>query len=238
MMIPRAFWILCLLCCCLQQAQGEDSIRKRLAQENPVWYDKQADSWKRSELEAPEKPIASEAMNTLRDILIPLMYAVIIGLVLYLLYLFISHMSQRSVKSTLKPKAQAQIKSVDLESLPFQNKADSNDPHQILQDAQQQQNWPQVIIYCLIVLLIELHRARLVQIQRGKTNGHYLRELQAQAPNKAKVLKHCIALFEKSYFGHQAINPDQAQQLFDHVQNMKRMLHADTLDNSGKEARA
>ncbi len=238
MSILRTFCCLSLLITsafsCLS---AEDRIRDLLQEEQASWYDQAADSWKRIEIQSPkEAPDVPAGMNVLGEVFIFLMYAVIIGLVAYLLYLFISHMSQRKAPTVNKPLQQAQIKSSDLQSLPFEHKADANDPHQILQDAHQQGNWPKVIIYCLIVLLIEFHRARLLDIRRGKTNGHYLRELQKQAPNKSTLLKHCIHLFEKSYFGHQTIQAQQAQELFNHVQKMSRLLQQEAGTQSGAHA--
>ena len=62
--------------------------------------------------------------------------------------------------------------------------------------------YDQAMIYYYSWQLVQLDRQSLVELQKGKTNRDYLRELQQAEPPQRNLFSQSTGLFEDVFFGH------------------------------------
>lgn len=72
----------------------------------------------------------------------------------------------------------------------------------------------QAIILLFGHQLLLLDRAGLLRLNRGKTNGKYVRETKAGDPSAATLLRETVRAFEQSYFGRHEIRGDTFKDLW------------------------
>ena len=205
-------------------AAAEDPVQDYFRTEKPIWYDSKADSWQRAsgrerdEASESDMDISSSTGPTaFSDFIIFLLYTVIILLIAYLIYVFINNLYQKAPEVRERSQSVDKIKRIQVTDLPFQTEADIDNPRLALDKAMQERQWSQAVIYALILLLTEFHKKQLIQLRPGKTNRNYLQELKRAPKELRSCLGNSIQLFERSFFGHIEINPNDAKQLYQHV---------------------
>ena len=191
-----------LLCCCFLHCvasapAAEDPVRDYFRTEQPIWYDSKADSWQRAsgrEREAePETEMDLDAggeSTAFGDFIIFLLYMVIILLIAYLIYVFVTNFYQKSAEVHERPKQLDNVKRIQVSDLPFQTEGDIENPRLAMDQAMQAGQWSKVVIYALILLLTEFHKKQLIQLRPGKTNRHYVQELKRAPQELRRCLKH------------------------------------------------
>lgn len=227
--------LLCHLCICMgftPAATAEDAVQEYFRTEKPIWYDSKADSWQRARGREPEASSAtdmnlddSHGPSAFSDFIIFLLYTVIILLIAYLIYVFVTNFYQKSPEVRERLPAADNIKRIQVTDLPFQTEADIENPRLALDQAMHDKQWSKAVIYALILLLTEFHKKQLIQLRPGKTNRNYLQELK-RAPKELRTsLDTSIQLFERSFFGHIDIKAEDAQQLYKQVRKTCDHLH-------------
>ncbi len=78
----------------------------------------------------------------------------------------------------------------------------------------QEGQYDQAIILLFAHQLLLLDRATLIRLNRGKTNGKYVRETRSVDPESAQWLRATVAAFERSYFGRHPIEQDDFTELW------------------------
>lgn len=216
----KAAHALMLCICCLSWLPAEDQYQDIFQEQDATWYNADTDSLQRARMSTPREPETSSGEGTswswgIADLFMILVYAFIIGLIVFLLLQVIIHFSRRG-SNTVQQRLpeQKNIQAVRVTDLPFQTDANINDPAAAFESAWRQRQWPQLVIYAMILLLTELHRAQLIQLRPGKTNRRYLRELRRAPEQLRTVMQYSIDLFERSFFGHLPVSDQQAEQLY------------------------
>ncbi len=74
--------------------------------------------------------------------------------------------------------------------------------------------YDQAIILLFGHQLLLLDRAGLLRLNRGKTNGKYVRETRMVDPEAAKLLRQTVSTFERSYFGRHEIAQRQFSEIW------------------------
>lgn len=77
-----------------------------------------------------------------------------------------------------------------------------------------ERQYDQAIILLFAHQLLLLDRAGLIRLNRGKTNGKYVREARSVDPKTALWLRRTVAAFERSYFGRYEIQHDEFAELW------------------------
>ncbi|TWT84523.1 hypothetical protein CA13_60020 [Planctomycetes bacterium CA13] len=72
--------------------------------------------------------------------------------------------------------------------------------------------------------LLLLDRAGILRLNRGKTNGKYVRETQAVDPQMGIILRQTTDAFERSYFGRHSLTRDQFDSLWSQNQKLEEMV--------------
>lgn len=85
-------------------------------------------------------------------------------------------------------------------------------------------NYDQAIILLLGHQLILLDRATILRLNRGKTNGRYVREANVTAPSVADILKQTTTSFERSYFGRHSLDATTFQQLWQANESLENLV--------------
>ncbi len=211
--------ILCLLI--LAQLPAEDVIQEKLRDQNAGWYNTQQDQIQRTSISIDTRNDQEGSGATgLYDLLLMFIYGIIIALVIYLVYVFIStfvrHKEIVQEQSRINDGAN-HVKSIQVSDLPFQTQTPIDNPRAALDNAYQQKDWAHVVIFALLLLLTEFHKSQLLHLRRGKTNRSYLREMRSAPKEFQRTLQLSVQLFEQSFFGHVDIANNQVQQLYKRV---------------------
>ena len=84
-------------------------------------------------------------------------------------------------------------------------------------------DYSQAMVYLYSYLLVELDHANCIRLERGKTNGVYMREL---IPWNAlsNYMKPAVGLFELSYFGRREIDRGAFEGLWSRITTVEEML--------------
>ena len=78
--------------------------------------------------------------------------------------------------------------------------------------------YDQAIILLFAHQLLLLDFAGILRLNRGKTNGKYVRETRSVDQELGKMLRHTTTAFEKSYFGRQSIDAQEMTFLWEQNQ--------------------
>ncbi len=86
-------------------------------------------------------------------------------------------------------------------------------PHLDTLFADAQESWEagryrEALIFYFSFMLVELDKAELIVLEKGKTNHDYARELRS-APNILRFYLRTMNLFERCYYGNRPLDPDE-----------------------------
>jgi hypothetical protein len=153
-------------------------------------------------------------------ILIAVMIAILLGLALYVLF------RTRVLHSLFRRRARADFE----EDLEQQRSRISDLPFDIEQPilglrAQAERfraagDYPKALIYLFSYLLVELDKAHCIRLERGKTNGEYLRELRSW-PELSGSMKPIVQLFESVYFGRNPLDRESLDRVWTKLPSME-----------------
>jgi len=91
----------------------------------------------------------------------------------------------------------------------------------------QQGDYSKAIAYLFSYSLVELDTAHRIRLERGKTNGVYLRELRPE-PQLHSFLVQATAVFEQAFFGRHIVSKDVFYQVWDQLPRFEQNLVAAT----------
>ncbi len=103
-----------------------------------------------------------------------------------------------------------------VEELPFQLDADYKDLLGRARDCYQDGDYDQAIIYLFSYELIQLDKASLIKLTRGKTNHQYLYEVQPNENLKSRLAATILA-FEDVFFGNKELSRQRFEQCWQEV---------------------
>jgi hypothetical protein len=72
--------------------------------------------------------------------------------------------------------------------------------------------------------LLELDRANMIYVARGKTNGQYIREARKKSPALAEILDVTVRTFERTYFGRHELTAEGFDAAWRRVDDFQRLI--------------
>lgn len=111
-----------------------------------------------------------------------------------------------------------------VEELPFQVDADYKDLLGRARDCYQDGDYEQAIIYLFSYELIQLDKAALIKLTRGKTNHQYLREVQPNESLKSRLAM-TIRAFEDVFFGNKELTRHRFEECWQEVSSFEQLTH-------------
>ncbi|EMI18139.1 signal peptide protein [Rhodopirellula maiorica SM1] len=86
--------------------------------------------------------------------------------------------------------------------------------------------YDQAVILLFAHQLLLLDRSSLIRLNRGKTNGKYVRECRAADAELGSLLKETTTAFERSYFGRQQIIDSEFRDLWNQNETLERKVQS------------
>ena len=227
---------------------------ERAAQSLPIgdWYDKQTQSFRPPEVmpaediplrtagrvspsplptpTVPQSPSESWFANWPVGELAILMQRLVfiaLGLGLIALLAWLTYYALRDYLPEHDQRKHGKVTNIDparIAELPFESLPPANDPLSAAQRAMQTENYDQAIAYLLGYFLLALDQARLIHLQRGKTNRMYLQEL-VRHPTLAAIVSSAVVPFEASFFGKHSVARAQFLNVWQQVDAFHSGLH-------------
>jgi hypothetical protein len=138
-------------------------------------------------------------------ILVAVMIAVLLGLALYLLFRTrVFHaFFQRHKRSEIEEDLEQQRSRIS--DLPFDIEQPMLGLRAQAESCRAAGDYRKALIYLFSYLLVELDKAHCIRLERGKTNGEYLREVRSW-PELSGSMKPIVQLFEFVYFGRNPLD--------------------------------
>jgi hypothetical protein len=84
-------------------------------------------------------------------------------------------------------------------------------------------DYSKALIYLFSYLLVELDQAHCIRLERGKTNGQYLRELRSW-PDLNGSMQPIVQLFEFVYFGRNPLDRNSLDAVWSRLSGLDRAI--------------
>lgn len=172
------------------------------------WYDAGTDDWKRV---VPRERTQHEEMDGFGDVSLFAfaMYALIIAALALLLALIWKLRTPAAPTPAQRRHATVQA---GMAELPFPLDVGDGDPESGFRAACAAGDWRQAVIWLYAWQLLLLDGAGRLRLMAGKTNRTYLAEIAGER-TLAEALGSTVAVFERAYFGREAVDGPQVQAL-------------------------
>jgi len=173
------------------------------------WYDATQDAVKPISV-TPPTPRPPRTSGSSSDLSLRAIGWTVIGLLAVLaLFLLLRVAQNRQLWLWNSADAEAEVlPPPQIEALPFVVPRPKGDLLDASRQAAATGDYGLAVLYLFSHQLIQLDRRRLIELERGKTNRQYVRELGGRSGLR-RVLEQTMVAFEDVFFGHHAI--DQAR---------------------------
>ncbi len=114
-----------------------------------------------------------------------------------------------------------------LDQLPVAVPTGSAGLWKLAQQAAQQGQWNQAIVYLYSYLLLQLDQAGWIRLEKGRTNRYYLRQLRAD-PEVYSWMREIVWAFEDAFFGHHQLSPQRFQKCWELVPQLRQRIGRST----------
>lgn len=151
-------------------------------------------------------------------------------LIIGILY-WVNSESGRSSGRSKGNKSQEKADQARLTDLPFAVQASDSDLLAASDKARLAGDYSKAIIFLFSHMLLELDQARKIRLQRGKTNGMYLKELRRFHRLRA-ILQKVALSFEWVYFGKHALSNAAFSSCWELLPAFQKELETDTSETS------
>ncbi len=115
-----------------------------------------------------------------------------------------------------------------IEELPFQLDSAYKDLLDRARDCYQAGDYEQAIIYLFSYELIQLDKAALIKLARGKTNHQYLREIQPNESLRSRLAT-TVRAFEDVFFGNKELSQRRFEECWQEVSSFQQLTPAPTM---------
>ncbi len=168
----------------------------------------------------PNTGIASTFVQGLMWLVLAL---VLCALVYMVIQAYLNRENSAAAKSTELDAADSRTETERVEALPFAVRPTISG---LLDEARRNYeagNYREAIIYFYSHVLVELDRAQLIRLERGKTNREYLREVNDRRPVR-DVLEPTMVSFEDVFFGDHVLQREQFETCWQQLPDLERLL--------------
>jgi hypothetical protein len=114
-----------------------------------------------------------------------------------------------------------------IEHLPFDLGLGKRDPLRQAQELYQRHQYGPATQYLYAYFLLRLDQNHHIDLERGKTNRTYLRELHRQ-PNLHRIVGSIMRTFEEFYFGHHEVSRETFESHWNHVDQFHNLVQVET----------
>ena len=215
------FWAACILLAgsgavmAEQSTDGETAIEEGRRALDPwqsyPWYDAENDSVRRIKVKPappPKPPAAPRNWNFSGYEVLQWIgwaaIAIVLGLLAYALIR--RFLESESAQAATAPQAAANIAEADrVEALPISVAAPVSEWLHEAERHYRNGDFERAIVYLYSYQLVELDKAHVIRLTRGKTNRQYLRETR-RASTLGDLLQATMIAFEDVYFGHHPLS--------------------------------
>jgi hypothetical protein len=210
--------LLGLIALLVRMHAAEDAARDALRSHAPPWYDQDADDWRRIAARAPEpEKLPDRPMGSghyfdfnIGSLFGWLMLAIVIAATAWLIWQLVRNLTIERAPLLAEERRAAVARAVaDLSALPFADAQSAKDPEAALARAIAERDWRRAVAWSYALHLVELDHAGALRVTKGTTNRGYLRMLAEWAEERSSrqalspLLRDAIAVFERTWFGHQ-----------------------------------
>lgn len=209
-----------------------DSGKKALNQywEYP-WYDAQQDKAGPVELKPPPPPKNYSPSNMnwgwLTTALMYLGWTVLALLLVGVVYLMIRSEMNRIASlvpvTTSTTKETGPVSPDRVEELPFKLVQKDKDFFSTAEEYYREGDYSTAILYLYSYQLLELDRAQIIHLTRGKTNRQYLRETRRHSA-AGPLLEPTMVAFEEVFFGHHKLSRERFEVCWSAIPHFKSLL--------------
>lgn len=204
------------------------------------WYDAEQDALRPIEL--PDTPDLRQSSDwvwqtpqtqrrssfdweTFWRVLQYLVWIVLLGTFIFLLYLWLNSLAQHHFaahREEMEQEEAARFEADRIEQLPFHVKRPTVD---LLGEARrhyQTGNFSEAIIYLFSYQLVQLDRHHRIELSKGKTNRQYLHEIRRDRPLRELVSQTVLA-FEDVFFGHYSLDRSRFEACWERLDEFDRL---------------
>ena len=173
------------------------------------WYDPQTDALRRRELEINEEKPVEESKSSpempsgtlgVLEILVWILAAALVFIICYALIMAYLKRETQSLSPTSRGQSQGALDKGRVGALPVLLPKTNDNLLDVARRFYEQGNYRDAIIHLYSHELLELDKARVIRLVRGKTNRQYLKETGRHARLKS-LLEASMVAFEDVYFG-------------------------------------
>ena len=214
----------------------DHSIQDQLGDWEPIWYDKNEQTWRRVAVRKAETPKEESRppradwmpADTVGWILVGLVVTIVVVALILAIRSWIALQGSGALDGQEIRRTPARA-SARLQYLPFQVDIAAN-PQAELDKALANGDWNKAIIWSYVKLLLTLEESGLLHLRPGATDRGCLQQVQTnvQALNRpieiVGILKDIILLFQRSYFGHQDADQQMAKQATHGLEQLHTLL--------------
>lgn len=156
-----------------------------------------------------------------------LVIAALIGLIFYFLYK--TRMLHSWFAQSKRPETRENVEQqlARISDLPFELEKPIAGLRSQADQLRQQGDYSKAIAYLFSYALVELDAGHRIRLEKGKTNGVYLRELRPE-PALQRFLAQTTAVFEQSFFGRHIISKESFHHVWDQLPRFEQDLAAAT----------
>jgi hypothetical protein len=193
------------------------------------WYDAQTDSAQPIEIPPPAPPPSPPSANwDLSWVGVFLMYAAwtLLALLVALIIFLMLRADWNQTNSLAFKDEQQPDRPIDLdrvEELPFKLANQKQDYFTSAEEYYRAGDYSTAILYLYSHQLLELDRAQIIHLSRGKTNRQYLRETR-RASGAGPVLEPTMIAFEDVFFGHHPLSRERFEACWNEIPRFKSLL--------------
>ncbi len=193
-----------------------DVFHRGLREQQPPWYDRERDDWRRvtpAKAEAPEAHAPGWNVTPIAWLLI----AVIAAVVLWVLWLVVRRFEFRRGRTVGSAAAKPAVALV--RTIPLPGVDPSVTPESGLAAAKAAGDWDAAAIWLYALVLERCDRAGVIHLRPGATNGRYRREARSWAggddghPAVASSVDAAADAFERVHFGRMPTGQTTIEQL-------------------------
>jgi len=194
------------------------------------WYDAKADKAQPIEVQPPPPPKPPSNLNWdwswLYDALVYLgwtVFALVIVLIVYLMLRAEWSRTASLIAKEEKPGDTGPVQPDRVEELPFKLMQPNRDFYSTAEEYYREGDYSTAILYLYSYMLLELDKAQVIHLTRGKTNRQYLRETRRFSA-AGPVLEPTMVAFEDVFFGHHPLSRERFESCWSQVPHFKLLL--------------
>lgn len=198
-----------------------DSARLSLKQRAYPWYDQTKDSFRplrpTRKLDDPESPASLNipGSSLLAQVVYLLAWSLLAVLLIGLIIALVRSLQIFDFDDDTTPSQQPEVTLETLQALPLPEKTQGI--RDFLKEAEKlasQSLYGQAMTFYFSWQLLQLNQQQIIELEKGKTNRQYSKEVQSSMPDLTDLFRQSIRLFEDAFFGNLPVSAYDFQRVW------------------------